>query len=535
MPSSSLALLAATVVGAAGTELWRDCSATGASLSGLSVDVRSGEAELSIAIAGTLDKPLTGGTLHIFLELLGIKVFAQQTDLCAASAKGGAPCHLSITESLPITAPSGHYTGRASITAQDATQIGCVTLDFERSAGSASSMLRGGMLRGAAQNSDAGLDFLFARWAAQFKAAAPQDATEASIRRKIFEQNHDIILAHNAKQSAYRLGHNQFSALTLHEFKQLYLSKPMPPKSGVLREMNFGVADTASLPASVDWTAKGAVTPVKNQGTCGSCWSFSSTGALEGAYQIKTGMLQSFSEQELVSCASASGNQGCNGGLMDDAFSWVQAQGGICAEADYPYASASGTAPVCQSGCAKVAGSAPTSHTDVAATDAALMSALSQQPVSIAIEADQSAFQLYASGVLTATCGSALDHGVLAVGYGTLDGRDFYRVKNSWGPTWGDSGFINLERGGSQEGGQCGILLSASYPTLAVTAATTDAPTAAATTTPCACSDAASPCQHNSDFSCIQRVLSSGAFTSVGGTCSTGTTDCALQQTIASA
>lgn len=476
--SSSLALLAATVAGAAGAELWHDCSTAGAALSGLSVDVQppsAGSADLSLAIAGTLDAPLTGGALSIFVELLGIKVLEHQYDLCAASAKVGMPCplaagpfNLTMTETMPIAAPAGRYTGRARITAQGTAPVACVALDFEHSAASAhsSGMLRGGLLRGAASNSDAGLDFLFARWAAQFKAVAPHSAAEEPVRRKVFEQNHDIILAHNSKQSAYRLGHNQFSDLTLHEFKQLHLSHPMPPKSGVRREVNYGVADAATLPAAIDWTAKGAVTPVKNQGTCGSCWSFSSTGAIEGAYQIKTGALQSFSEQQLVSCASASGNQGCNGGLMDDAFSWAQQQGGLCAEADYPYASASGTAPACQSSCTKVAGSAPTAHTDVATTDTALMSALSQQPVSIAIEADQSAFQLYASGVLTATCGTSLDHGVLAVGYGTLDGQDFYRVKNSWGPTWGDGGYINLERGGSQQGGQCGILLSASYPTL---------------------------------------------------------------------
>jgi len=500
MPSSSsLALLAATVAGAMDDAAqWRDCSAGGASLSGLSVDLRAptaGSPELSLAIAGTLDAPLAGGALNIFVELLGIKVLDQQYDLCALSAKGGTPCplavgpfNLTIAELMPIAAPAGRYTGRASIAAPDAAPVTCVALDFERSAdasASRSGMLRGGLLRGAARNSDAGLDFLFARWAAQFKAAAadgtppppPLSAAEAPVRRKIFEQNHDIILGHNAnKLSSYRLGHNQFSDLTLHEFKQIYLSRPMPPTraAGVVREVDNSVGTTAAaaaaaaaLPGAVDWAAAGAVTPVKNQGTCGSCWSFSTTGALEGAFQIKTGRLQSFSEQQLVSCAGASGNSGCNGGLMDSAFGWIKQQDGLCAEADYPYASGGGSAPSCDDrGCAKVAGSAVAAFTDVGATDGAMMSALAQQPVSIAIEADQSAFQLFASGVLTAACGTSLDHGVLAVGYGTLDGQDYYRVKNSWGPTWGDGGFINLARGGSQKGGQCGMLLSASYPSL---------------------------------------------------------------------
>jgi hypothetical protein len=500
MPSSSsLALLTATVAGAMDDAAqWRDCSAAGASLSGLSVDLRAptaGSAEFSLAIAGTLDAPLAGGALNIFVGLLGIKVLDRRYDLCALSAKaGGTPCplaagpfNLTIAELMPIAAPAGRYTGRASITAAalDAAPVACVALDFERSAASASSssgMLRGGLLRGAARNTDAGLDFLFARWAAQFKAAAadgtlPLSVTEAAVRRKVFEQNHDIILAHNARQLPYRLGHNQFSDLTLHEFKQIYLSRPMPPIRAAadgVREVDYGVgtaaaAAAAALPGAVDWAAAGAVTPVKNQGTCGSCWSFSTTGALEGAFQIKTGRLQSFSEQQLVSCAGASGNSGCNGGLMDSAFGWIKQQDGLCAEADYPYASGGGSAPSCDDrGCAKVAGSAVAAFTDVGATDGAMMSALAQQPVSIAIEADQSAFQLFASGVLTAACGTSLDHGVLAVGYGTLDGQDYYRVKNSWGPTWGDGGFINLARGGSSQkkGGQCGMLLSASYPSL---------------------------------------------------------------------
>jgi len=155
---------------------------------------------------------------------------------------------------------------------------------------------------------------------------------------------------------------------------------------------------------------------------------------------------------------------------MDHAFNWVAKNGGICKEADYPYTSGTTKAAgSCnQSSCTKVAGVAPASHVDVKTnSDADMMSALNIGPVSVAIEADQTAFQLYKSGVFTGTCGTNLDHGVLAVGYGTLNGVDYYKVKNSWGPTWGDAGYILLQRGVKQAEGQCGILSGPpSYPKL---------------------------------------------------------------------
>jgi len=250
-------------------------------------------------------------------------------------------------------------------------------------------------------------------------------------------------------------------------------------KLGLDRPTNDGraefthVATDASTPSSIDWTTQGAVTPVKDQGQCGSCWSFSTTGALEGAYQIKYSNLKSFSEQNFVDCDTRSNggsDHGCNGGLMDNAFSWAKKNGGVCYEQDYPYVSGSTQkAGTCnQSQCTKDAKVAPKSWTDVQKnSDSALMSALAKQPVSVAIEADQQAFQLYKSGVFTAACGTSLDHGVLAVGYGTSSGLDYYKVKNSWGASWGMSGYILLQRGVSQKEGQCGILSGPpSYPNL---------------------------------------------------------------------
>jgi len=228
-----------------------------------------------------------------------------------------------------------------------------------------------------------------------------------------------------------------------------------------------------ALPYAVDWTTKGAVTPVKDQGQCGSCWSFSTTGALEGAFAIKYGTLVSFSEQQLVDCdtlGNGGRDHGCNGGLMDNAFAWIAKNNGLCTETDYPYVSGvTKTAGTCQKSCKNVGGSdVLSSPIDVeSASDVAMMVALAQQPVSIAIEADEREFQLYKSGVFSGKCGTNLDHGVLAVGYGTdSSGGDYYKVKNSWSTTWGEKGYIRLGRGaGFNEGqGQCGILLEASYP-----------------------------------------------------------------------
>jgi KDEL-tailed cysteine endopeptidase len=212
----------------------------------------------------------------------------------------------------------------------------------------------------------------------------------------------------------------------------------------------------------------------QDQGNCGSCWSFSATGALEGAYLINQGKSDNgwtgFSEQQLVSCDQAIlGNHGCKGGLMDTAFKWVIKNQGICSEADYPYTS--GTTRdngVCYETCTEVAGSGIKGYVDVQKnSDAALMSALDLQPVSVAIEADQAAFQLYKTGVITANCGTNLDHGVLAVGYGTwTDGTQYYQVKNSWGTSWGMDGYVLIERNSAQSGGMCGILMGPpSYPT----------------------------------------------------------------------
>ena len=309
----------------------------------------------------------------------------------------------------------------------------------------------------------------FDSWLDEYRVHVEDGDAYMSMFEK-WEANDKFIQEHNANSNAtHVLGHNQFSAMDSTDYKAfLGYSSTLgkPNRFGAVKWM-----DVATTADSVNWVDAGAVTPVKDQGQCGSCWSFSTTGALEGAYFVKNGKLVSFSEQQLVDCdiiRNGGRDQGCNGGLMDNAFSWIMKNDGLCLEADYPYFSGdtqdSGT---CKKTCTVYPGSDIVKYVDVAPSDdAQMMAALTQQPVAIAIEADQREFQLYKSGVFSGTCGTTLDHGVLAVGYGTENGSDYYLVKNSWGSSWGSGGYIKLAKGKTFNGGdgQCGMLLSASYP-----------------------------------------------------------------------
>ena len=217
-----------------------------------------------------------------------------------------------------------------------------------------------------------------------------------------------------------------------------------------------------NLPYSVDWRDENAVTHVKNQGKCGSCWSFSATGAMEGAWAIATGDLVSLSEQQLLDCSKNYGNNACNGGIMAEAFQYA-INNGMCSETDDPYEASSGT---CDTNC----------NHEVHITDCynvspnnqiELQAAVAQGPVSVAIEADTSIFQFYADGVLkNENCGVALDHGVLIVGYGEENNGDMYwLVKNSWGQDWGDNGYVKIARTNStNDPGVCGIAMQPVFP-----------------------------------------------------------------------
>ena len=277
--------------------------------------------------------------------------------------------------------------------------------------------------------------------------------------------NDEYINTINAEGRTYTLGHNQFSGMDQYDFRE-YMQN-----TNLTISLKNSIETNQTIPESVDWRNNNAVTPVKDQGQCGSCGAFSTTGSLEGIYAIQTGELVSFSEQQLVDCDNfkhGGKDHGCNGGLMDNAFSWINENDGLCSEESYPYISATGTTEKCQTTCDNLPNSQIQSWVDVESSDNALMQAVALQPVSVAIEADQIDFQFYKSGVLTSDCGTTLDHGVLVIGYGTENGENYYLVKNSWGTTWGDEGYIKLGRGPQYNDGQgqCGILLQASYPIL---------------------------------------------------------------------
>ncbi|KAB1220320.1 Cysteine proteinase RD21a [Morella rubra] len=285
---------------------------------------------------------------------------------------------------------------------------------------------------------------------------------EKEKRFEIFKDNLRFIDEHNAENRTYKVGLNRFADLTNDEYRTTYLGTKPRRKLSKPRTDRYEPHVGDKLPESVDWRKEGAVVGVKDQGSCGSCWAFSTVAAVEGINQIVTGDLISLSEQELVDCDTTY-NEGCNGGLMDYAFEFIINNGGIDSEDDYPYNAVDGRCDTLRKNARVVT---IDDYEDVPQNnEKALQKAVANQPISVAIEGGGRAFQLYDSGVFTGKCGTALDHGVAAVGYGTENGVDYWIVRNSWGANWGEAGYIRMERNvvGTATG-KCGIAMEASYP-----------------------------------------------------------------------
>jgi cathepsin L len=303
-----------------------------------------------------------------------------------------------------------------------------------------------------ASTQESAMDTMWNTWSAEH-------ATNGAGNREAFEANVQKIIEINRAADGFQVAVNQFAGMTSEEFSQLKGYKQ--PESRDAPTLGLFKYSGAALPDSVDWTTNGAVSAVKDQGSCGSCWAFSTVGSLEGRAQIsKGGKVVQMSEQQFVDCDTKE-DQGCQGGLMDNAFDYAK-DTDICTEDSYGYKGSGGS---CQAaGCTVALKKGEiTGHVDVDATEDALAEAVSQGPVSVAVEAD-TVFQFYHGGVMGSICGAKLDHGVLVVGYGEDSGTKYWKVKNSWGGKWGEAGFIRMKKGKGGKG-QCGILTGPpSYP-----------------------------------------------------------------------
>ena len=294
---------------------------------------------------------------------------------------------------------------------------------------------------------------MFNQWLMQNGKSYGND-DEKEYRYQNFKVNIEIVESNTS--DSYELGLNQFADLNEEEF----IAQNTGYENLLGEEdKNYVSLENIEAPSSKDWVSLGKVNSVQNQGSCGSCWAFSATAALETRYALDRGSLPKFSEQALVDCGRETGNNGCSGGLMGSAFKW-SARHGMASSRDYPYTARNGTCRISSKRVTHV----NTSYSYVQRNNnSELVRAISQSVISVAIAANR--IQLYRGGIFNNWgCGTQLNHGVAAVGYGQSGGKMFYKVRNSWGSGWGEGGYIRMERRSSGTG-ICGITMQASYPT----------------------------------------------------------------------
>ncbi|PSS04844.1 Oryzain alpha chain like [Actinidia chinensis var. chinensis] len=314
---------------------------------------------------------------------------------------------------------------------------------------------------------------LFKKWTEKH-GKVYKHGQEAEKKFQNFRDNLRYVMEKNGERGAsggHLVGLNKFADMSNEEFREVYVSKVKKPTSKrmAIERRRQGKAAAAKAvaacdgPTSLDWRKYGIVTGVKDQGDCGSCWAFSSTGAIEGINALATGDLISLSEQELVDCDST--NDGCEGGYMDYAFEWVMSNGGIDTETDYPYTGEDGT---CNTTKEETKAVSIDGYEDVAEEESALFCAVLNQPISVGIDGGAIDFQLYTGGIYDGDCSDDpddIDHAVLVVGYGAESGEEYWIIKNSWGTDWGMEGYAYIKRNTSKDYGVCAINAMASYPT----------------------------------------------------------------------